>query len=156
MKTEKKEAMVVPSGEGKKMNVVGHRVTVKLAHQETNGEYYVFEVLTPAGHGIPPHVHKKEDEMIQVIEGEFEIMLGEQTYQAKPGALIHFPRNIPHSFRNVASTAGKTLWTVVPGANFEKFFDEMGALPADGPPDLGKVAEIFNKYDISLMPPPAA
>ena len=156
MLTKTKEATVIQSGEGRKMNVLGHTITVKLTQQETEGEYYVFEVITPPGHGIPPHVHKNEDEVIQVIEGEYEIMLGEQTLQARTGALIHFPRYIPHSFRNVAATAGKTLWTVVPGAKFEKFFEELGSLPTDGPPDMGKVVAIFNKYDMEVLPPPGA
>jgi hypothetical protein len=55
----------------------------------------------------------------------------------------------------VGSTPGTTLWSVVPGANFEPFFDELGALPP-GPPDLAKVAAIFGKYDIQLLPPPEA
>jgi len=154
MSTQTKEATVIQSGQGRKMNVLGHAVTVKLTEQETAGNYYVFEVVTPPGHGIPPHIHKNEDEVIQVIEGEYEIQLGEQTYRATPGAVIHFPRHIAHSFRNVATASGTTLWTVIPGANFEKFFAELGALPAGGPPDMVKVAAIFSKYEIELLPLP--
>jgi hypothetical protein len=56
---------------------------------------------------------------------------------------------------SVGSTLGKTIWTVVPGANFEEFeefFDKRGALPA-GPPDLAKVAALFGAYSMELMPP---
>lgn len=157
MLTQTKEALVIGADEGrKKMNVMGHAVTVKLTKSETGGEYYVFEVVSPPGAGIPPHVHRNEDEVIQVLEGEYEIQLGDQTYQVSRNGLIHFPRRIPHGFRNVGTNPGRTFWTVIPGANFEKFFDELGALPADRPPDLGKVAEIFNRYDIDLLPPPEA
>jgi quercetin dioxygenase-like cupin family protein len=155
MLTETKAATVVQSGQGRPLNILGHAVTIKLAQQETDGNYYVFEVVTPPGHGIPPHVHSREDEIIQVIEGEYEILLGEQTYQAKPGATLHFPRHIPHGFRNVGSTPGTTFWTVIPGANFEQFFEELGALPA-GPPDMAKVVAIFGKYGMEVLPPPGA
>lgn len=42
-----KEATVVSAGSGLPMNVMGHAVTLKLTSQQTAGEYYVFEVLSP-------------------------------------------------------------------------------------------------------------
>jgi hypothetical protein len=47
------------------------------------------------------------------------------------------------------------MFTVVPGANFEKFFEELCALPADESPDMAKVTEIFNRYDIEILEPPS-
>jgi hypothetical protein len=43
---------------------------------------------------------------------------------------------IPHGFRNIGAIVGKTLWTVTPGDSFEPFFEELGALPADAPPNM--------------------
>jgi hypothetical protein len=43
---------------------------------------------------------------------------------------------------------------MTPGANVDLFFAELGALPVDAPPDLEKVAAIFAKYDIQVLPPP--
>ena len=149
-----KEASVIQSGEGRKLNILGHTATIKLAQHTTEGEYYVFEVVTPPGHGIPPHVHSREDEIIHVLEGEYEIQLGDQTYQVKAGGLLHFPRYIPHAFRNVGRESGTTLWTVIPGGNFEKFFEELGALPVGGPPDMAKVAAIFGSYGMEVLPLP--
>lgn len=151
-----KTPLVVEAGQGKKMNVIGNQVTLRLTSQETGGEYYVFEAVTPPGVGVPPHVHQHEDEIIEVIEGEYEFLLGDEMYRVTSGALVYFPRFIPHAFKNVGARPGLTHWTVIPGANFEKFFAELGSLPADGSPDLGKVAEIFARYDIELLPPPEA
>lgn len=153
MVVKEKEALVVSAGEGRKMRVIGNDVIVKLTRQETGGEYYLFEVITPPGVGVPPHVHQHEDEIIEVIEGEYEFMLGERTYIVTAGALVHFPRHMPHAFRNVGAKPGRTLWTVIPGANFEEFFEELGALP-EGPPDLEKVAAIFVRYGMEILPPP--
>lgn len=152
MQTTKSIATVVANGQGKKLNVLGHSVTVKLSKQETQGDHYVFEVITPPGLGIPPHVHDREDELIYVVEGEFGIMLGDKNFQANAGDQIYFPRHIPHAFQNIGSKAGKTIWTVVPGGNFEDFFDKLGALPA-GEPDLQKVAEIFAAYGMKILIP---
>jgi quercetin dioxygenase-like cupin family protein len=147
--------MVVAAAEGRTMNVLGHAVTIKLSRAESNGDYYTFDLVTPPGLGIPPHVHEHEDELIYVVEGEFAIWLAGDTFTATAGATIHFPRHTPHGFQNIGASAGRTLWNVVPGANFEPFFDELGALPP-GPPDLAKVAAIFGNYDIQLLPPPDA
>ena len=148
-----KPARVVAPAEGKRMNVLGHTAVVKLGRDETNGDYYVFEVVSPPGLGIPPHVHQHEDEVIFVVEGEYAIVLGAEVFTAKAGATLHFPRGTPHGFQNVGATTGKTLWHVTPGANFEPFFDELGALPA-GPPDLAYVAALFGRYGMEILPPP--
>ena len=34
-----------------------------------------------------------------------------------------------------------------------KFFEELGSLPAEQEPDMGKVTEIFNRHDINILPP---
>jgi quercetin dioxygenase-like cupin family protein len=149
----KKPARVVTPTEGKLMNILGHTAMVKLGRAETNGDYYVFEVVSPPGFGIPPHIHQHEDEVIYVVEGEYAIVLGGEVFTATTGAILHFPRGTPHGFQNVGATPGKTLWHVTPGANFEPFFDELGALPA-GPPDLAYVAALFGRYGMEILPPP--
>jgi len=152
MQTKDQKAAVIAAGQGKKFNVLGHSITAILAKQNTGGNYYVFECITPPGLGIPPHVHDREDELIFVAEGEFGIMLGDKHFQAKAGDEIFFPKHSPHAFQNIGSKAGKTIWTVVPGGNFEEFFDKLAALPA-GEPDLKVVAEIFATYGMKIIIP---
>lgn len=138
------------------MLVLGNEITVKLASPETGGDFHVFEAVTPPGVGVPPHVHQHEDEIIQVIDGEFEIFLDGKTHTATQGAVINFPRFISHGFRNAGKTPGRAIFTVIPGANFEKFFEELSALPGDRPPDMARVAEIFRRYDIEILAQPSA
>lgn len=150
MKTIDSIPTITQPGAGRRLNILGHSVTIKLQRRETEGNHYVMEIVTPPGLGIPPHVHDREDEMIYVLEGEFMIMLGDQNIKASPGSEIFFPRHIPHAFQNIGSKPGKTLWTVVPGGNFEDFFEDLDALPA-GPPDMGKVIEIFGRYGMQVL-----
>lgn len=152
MQTSNQNATVVAAGKGRKFNVLGHSITAILARQDTVGNYYVFECVTPPGLGIPPHVHDREDELIYVAEGEFGIMLGDKNFTANAGDEIFFPRHIPHAFQNIGSKTGKTIWTVVPGGNFEEFFDKLGELPA-GEPDLQVVAQIFATYGMKILIP---
>jgi quercetin dioxygenase-like cupin family protein len=150
-----KSARVIPTTEGRAMNVLGHTATIKLGSDQANGDYYVFDLLSPPGAGLPPHVHQHEDEVIYVAEGEYAVWLAGEVFTATAGATLHFPRLTPHGFQNVGATPSRTVWVVTPGRNFEPFFDELGALPA-GPPDLAKVAAIFGRYQIDLLPPPEA
>ena len=153
MQTETKKLMPVPPGGGRKIQVIGHEITIKLACSETDGGYFVFEAVTPPGAGMALHVHRHEDEFFRVLEGEFEFQLDRQIQKVTSDAMVNFPRNIPHAFRNVGTKPGRTFWTVMPGANFEKFFEELGSLPAGREPDMGKVTEIFNRHDIKILPP---
>lgn len=57
-------------------------------------------VTFPPDSGFPAHVHPEEQISI-VSEGEMEITIGDRTQVVKPGDIIHFPPNVPHS--------GKTL-----------------------------------------------
>ena len=67
MQMETKKPMAVPSSEGRKIHVLGHEITLKLTCRETDGEYFVFEAVTPPGVGMPLHVHRHEDEFFRVL-----------------------------------------------------------------------------------------
>jgi quercetin dioxygenase-like cupin family protein len=138
------------------MLVLSIEITLKLTTSETGGVFYVFEALTPPGVGVPPHVHRLEDEILQVIEGEFEIFLDGKTHIVTQGAVMNFPRFISHDFSNIGKRPGRALFTVIPGPNFENFFEELSTLPSDVPPDMAKVTEIFKRYDIEILTPPSA
>jgi quercetin dioxygenase-like cupin family protein len=146
----KKSEHIKTTGEGQTLNVLGHTAVLKLASAETKGDYYTFALISPPGAGVPPHVHKREDEIVYIVEGECAIQLASETYRAPAGTTIHFPRGVPHGFQNVGPTAAKTFWTIVPGASFESFFNELAVVPVA---DLERVAAVFNKYEIELLSP---
>src|SRR3954468_24025991 len=102
-------------GEGKVVGVLRDRSTFKVLPEETGGAYALLEQQVPPGHGPPLHVHRHETEIFYILEGQFEITLGDQTIQAPAGAMAVGPRDIPHTFRNVGPTPGKLLLTVIPG-----------------------------------------
>lgn len=154
MSSESKQAQIIDAGKGRKLNVLGHVVNVMLTSADTQGASYVFEAISPAGLVVPPHRHEHEDEYGYIAEGVYEIYLNGQTYEAQAGAVLYFPRHSAHGFRNIGATTGKMIWLSTPGAQVECFFDELGALPVDAPPDMEKVAGIFAKYDMQVFPLP--
>lgn len=148
-----KTAAVIAGHEEYDMNVLGHDVKVQITSADSAGAYYLFEIYSPQGAVVPPHIHSREDEIIQVVEGEYEVILGDQVYTAKAGATLHFPRGVAHGFTHTGGGIGKTIWTVAPGAGFEEFFNKLASLPA-GPPDPVQLGQLFGEYGIELLPPP--
>ncbi|HEX2435538.1 MAG TPA: hypothetical protein VHI76_02705 [Solirubrobacterales bacterium] len=50
---------------------------IKARGRDTGGTIGVVEIVIPAGHGPPLHVHRNEDEGSYVLSGRIEIQRGE-------------------------------------------------------------------------------
>lgn len=147
--------MVVQDTDGRKMTVLGQEIVVKLSRSETGGDYFVFENVVPPGARVPPHSHSQEDEILEVLEGELEVLLDGETFHASAGAVVFMPRHIVHGFANVRQTPAKGRFVVSPGANFETFLEELSTLPANQPPEMARVLEIFDRYGLPIVTSPA-
>jgi quercetin dioxygenase-like cupin family protein len=141
---------ILNSEEGKVLNVLGDLITVKLSGEQTNGEYAILEGVSPPQGGPPLHIHHREDEAFYVLEGECEVICGNEKFRVTPGSFVFAPRDIPHTFRKVSAGPSKVLIIVSP-AGIEKFFEELSQLPQDGPPDIEKVIEIARRYEIEFV-----
>ncbi len=144
---------VARAGEGAAHNVFGHNVVFKHSTEELNGAIFVWEIISPLGTMVPPHIHTVEDEFIYVQDGELEVMIGNEKQRACAGDLIKMPKNVPHGIWQVGNTPTRTLWIVAPAGNMEQLFEALGALPS-GPPDPAVVGRIFAEHNIELLPPP--
>lgn len=142
----------VPAGEGRKVNVIGNALNIRIHGRDTGGVLAVVESVEQPGGGPPPHIHHREDETFQILEGEYEFTVGGKTFTVQKGATVFGPRGIPHSFRCISKTAGHLMVTLTP-AGFEGFFEEVGALT---PPqqEIPRVMEIGKKYGLEILPPP--
>jgi quercetin dioxygenase-like cupin family protein len=145
--TETTVPIIRGPGEGKVVGVLRDQSTFKVLSEQTGGAYAILEQKIPAGHGPPLHVHRHETEIFYVLEGQFEIIIGEQTVVAPTGAMVVGPRNIPHTFRNVGSQDGHLLLTVIPG-RFANYFIEVDGMD-DG--DHAKIKALLDKYEVELL-----
>lgn len=122
------EAYGYEPGEGRRLWIVGDTMTFKATSAQTGGSMAAVEVLAAPGGGPPPHIHRDEDEMWYVLDGEFEILAGEETLRLGAGGFAFVPRGTLHRFENVSDTPSRVLIVFTPGG-FEGFFFEAG-LPA--------------------------
>lgn len=126
-----------------------------LRGEDTGGLFSFFEVHTPPGGGPPLHIHETVDEVFYVIDGVYDIKLGDDVHHAPAGTLVYGPRGVGHEFVNVNDRHSKMLCIATPGG-VENFFQTLGELLGKGgPPDWEKMQELASVHHIIGFQPTA-
>lgn len=142
----------IPFDGGKRLNVLGIPLTIRIHGRDTGGAVSVVESHDQPGGGPPPHIHHREDETFQILEGEYEFMVGDKKFVAQKGATIFAPRGIPHTFRCISKTPGHLSCAITP-PGFEGFFEEIDALSPQQQQNIPRVVEIAKKYGLEFLLP---
>ena len=142
----------IPSDGGKKMNVLGIPMVLRVHGRDTNGTVSVVESHDLPGGGPPPHIHQREDETFQIIEGEYEWTVGDRKFTAKKGDTIFAPRGIPHTYRYVGQPPGRLMCIITP-SGFEGFFEAVSALTHQEQQDIPRILAIAEKYGLQILLP---
>ena len=143
----------VAAGGGKAVNILGIPMFIRVHGRDTNGTLAVVESHDVPGGGPPPHLHHREDETFQILEGEYEFAVAGKTILAHKGDTLFAPRDIPHTYR--CKTPGRLMCVITP-AGFEGFFEDIGALSPQEQQDIPRVMEIAKKFGLEFLPPPGA
>jgi quercetin dioxygenase-like cupin family protein len=144
----------IASEGGKKVNVLGIPMVIRIAGAATGGTISVVESHDVTG-GPPLHIHHREDETFQVLEGEYEVTVGDAKFRVQKGATIFGPRGIPHAYRLLSKPPGRMMCMITP-SGFEGFFEEIGALSAEQQQDIPRVIEVGKRYGVEFPAPGAA
>jgi len=126
--------------------------TVQVSRNESGGTIGVFESVVPALGGPPVHVHHREDEVICVLEGNYEFWLDGRVVEVRPGSSIFLPRGAPHTFRVIGPSAGRNLTILTPGG-LEEFFFEAAAQSLRIPVDMPQLLQLAQGYGIEFRGP---
>src|SRR5262250_517189 len=128
---------------------------------ETNGAFSLFEAILVPGTEPPPHVHSREDELFYVLEGEFDVYVGEEVFNGTTGECIFLPRFKPHAF--IIRSPRLRLLILFAPAGVEEAFRSMSS-PAQNlnPPkealtysaaDLERTAQRFSASGVRMLAP---
>ena len=132
-------------------------VTVHADSTDTSGQFALLEMEGGPGGEPPLHVHRNEDELFYVVEGELKVCRGGQEITLCSGQSAFLPRNVPHTFKITCSHA-RFLNYITPGG-FEAYFRDLGQ-PLDTEA-VGRAEESFEvsemiriaaRYGITFMP----
>ena len=142
----------IASSGGTKLNVLGIPMVIRLHGRDTGGVLSAVESHDVPGGGPPMHIHHREDETFQILEGEYEWTVGDKTFLATKGATIFAPRGIPHTYRYVGQPPGRLMCVITP-SGFEGFFEDISALSEAQQQEIPRVLEIAKKYGLEFLPP---
>ena len=106
----------------------GSAYIVTRAAAETDGEYVEMEfVLRPGCIPPPPHVHPRQVEEYEVIEGAFDVNVDGDWRTLQPGESASVPRGVLHTFRNSSGEVVRVRNWHRPAVRFEDFIERMQA-----------------------------
>lgn len=122
-----------------------------LRAEDTGGVFSLLEMTTPPGGGPPPHLHDDTDETFHVLEGEYDVRLGDQTHRLGPGDTVFGPRGVAHGFRNSGREPGRLLCVATPGG-METMFEGLAEILAEpGPPNRGRIADLVARHRVHYL-----
>jgi quercetin dioxygenase-like cupin family protein len=98
----------------------GSSAELKLAGEQSGGDWAVVEWHVRSGDEPPIHTHTREDETLYVLDGAITAFVGDQTIDVDAGSYAALPKDVPHGLR-VRGEEARLLVTLEP-AGAEYFF----------------------------------
>jgi mannose-6-phosphate isomerase-like protein (cupin superfamily) len=137
------------SDAGESLSFAGATIVVRVPYEVTGGAFTLLEELPPLL-DTPLHVHRDEDELFYVLEGEHVFQVGDAEYSVGPGGLVFAPRGVPHAQRRVVPGEGRQLVLVTPGG-FEGFFRALAGAEASGTIGPDAYAAASERFGITWL-----
>jgi quercetin dioxygenase-like cupin family protein len=140
---------------------MGNVLTNLVEKKDSNGAFSLLEAILAPGNEPPPHVHTREDELFYVLEGEFDVYVGEEALNLNTGESVFLPRLKPHAFV-IRSPRLRVLVLFTPGGLEEAFSKKSSPAESLEPPtdaltyaqsDLEQTAQRFAQYGARLLTP---
>ncbi|MGH3088445.1 MAG: cupin domain-containing protein [Rubrobacteraceae bacterium] len=155
---------MVRAGDMLENPVTGERLLFRKTSSDTGGEAVVFETFVePGGFVAAAHVHPRQEELFEVIDGSVGFRLGREEFVAGPGERLIVPAGTPHRFWNAGEEEVRFVCEVRPAIRFEQLIETMFALASDGKtnekgmPNPLRLAVIANAaFDTVRLPFPPA
>lgn len=138
-------------------------VTVRVAGDDGSDGIAVLEFHSPGGDAPPLHVHREEDEVFHLLEGEFRFTIDGEESVHRAGEFLVAPKGIPHTYR-IESPGGGRFLTITRRGDFESFVRAFSrpaaedARPvASGPPTPEQVEALSAaaaEHGVDIVGPP--
>jgi quercetin dioxygenase-like cupin family protein len=131
-------------------HVLGTTAAIKLSSEDTNGRLAVIEHSVPQDASPPPHIHDREDELLYVLDGTFDVVLGDPSdwHPVSPGTYLHVPAGTIHATR--ATSPAARLLSIYTPAGGEAFFREIDPIDQS---DLAAVMALAQRHGMRFPTP---
>ncbi len=138
-------------------------VRVRVPHGQGTDGLSVLEHRAPWHDSPPLHIHHTEDELFQILDGEFRFRIGQDERSYTAGDILLTPKGVPHTYR-VESPSGGRWITVTTRGDFERFVRAVSRPaaqrelpPPSGPPTpeaVSALADAGRQFGIELVGAP--
>ena len=143
------DVLALQGGDGERLSFAGLTILLRVPSEASGGAFSLFEEVPPLA-DTPLHVHRHEDELFYVLEGEHVFRVGDDEHMLGPGGFVFAPRGVPHSQRRVVPGEGRELILVTPGG-FEGFFRELATAAAAGTLGPDAYATASERFGITWL-----
>jgi mannose-6-phosphate isomerase-like protein (cupin superfamily) len=113
--------------------VTGEVLIFHRTSRETGGEAVLVEtIVRPDGFVAAAHVHPRQTERFEILEGRLGLRVGDKELLAGPGDVATVEPGTPHRFWNAGKGQARFLCEVRPAFEFETLIETMFTLAAEG------------------------
>ena len=113
--------------------VTGEKLTFVETSGSTNGERVVVDLELAAGGKVPGvHIHPKQEEKFEVLQGTMKFRYGMKKIVAKAGETVVVPAGKVHDFANAGAVPAHVRVTISPALKMEEMFEANVSLAEEG------------------------
>jgi quercetin dioxygenase-like cupin family protein len=123
----------------------GMRLRFVRTAAETDGELLEMEAFYAGGADAPPpHVHPRQTERFEVLEGSFRAVVDGVERRYETGDVFEVPAGTPHQM--AAEVPSRLLWQVRPALRTAEFFEGLYGTGPDSMQGASSPAEFLRRF----------
>jgi quercetin dioxygenase-like cupin family protein len=142
----------------RRLQLGGMGLTVEVANERLSGRAAAMRIRLDGRRVIPPHLHRREDEVTFVLRGPVGVQVGDEEFEAPTGSVVVGPKDLFHAYWSPVDDPLEFLTFITPGG-IERFFEEFqsafDSLDSEGidPSDVAaRRAMLADRYGLCALP----
>jgi quercetin dioxygenase-like cupin family protein len=145
--------VLVRGDEAEHLDLIGHVLLVDSS--ATAGALSSHRVALGRGaDGAVPHQHDHSSELFYILDGAFDLLIGNNVVTARTGDLLVVPPGSPHAFAAHRDSAAEALIVATPGIErFDYFRHVVRRREGSEPPEL--LFGLQDRFDTHFLDSPA-
>ena len=140
--------------------VTGETIVFLKRAGDTDGQVLQMELLLEVDARVLEHVHARQEERIEVVDGTLRFRLGSEERELGAGQAVVLPPGVPHTLWNVGEGQARCLFDVRPALKTEAALETLFGLAREGKtnkqgvPNPLQGALLAREYETFLPGPP--